>query len=248
MSTDLSTGAAYLRRSAILHFANLYENPSMLVGKAIDPNLGWVPTFFFTVNGHVTVACEISEGPYPTILEMRRKDIEEIANPIAVYCVCPEESYLANQSDAKRLISHGFGLLTIDSNGKAQSRASCIPLIHRISDLTFKDEIATLPKILKQRLAESFDRYKQNAPSGVADVSEVIEGMIVRAGRDAVKKNWISANKVRPGHTAETIDAILQSNKAIQAAAALGGVRSHISQYRNSASHFPKNKKQAHTK
>ncbi len=220
----------------------------MTVGQPLDPRLGWVPTFFFTINDHVTVACEVSETPYPIILGMRRKDIEDVSNPIAVYSICSEEAYLTKQTDAKDIMKHGFGLLTVDSNGKAQLRSGCIPLIQQISQATFKAEIDALPQKVKRRLAEAFDRYKQSAPSGVADLSEVVEGMVLRAGLDAVRQTWINANKARPGYSAATIDALLGVPQAVPAAAALGGVRSFISVYRNASHHFPKNKKQAHIK
>ena len=78
LADEFSTGIAYFERGAMAYFADHYENPPMTVGQPLNPRLGWVPTFFFTINDHVTVACEVSETPYPIILGMRRKDIEDM--------------------------------------------------------------------------------------------------------------------------------------------------------------------------
>src|ERR1700733_8871527 len=132
---------------------------------------------YFKINDHLTVIAEVSETPYPLIFHLRRLDILNLEVPISIYCVCPEEAYLDDQAAAKELMSHGCGLLTVSVDGKVQRRSSCIPLVQQITDKEFKTEIMGLPPIIRRRLAEAFDRYNHNAASGVADITEVMEGL-----------------------------------------------------------------------
>jgi len=182
------------------------------------------------------------------IFRLRRLDLNKIELPVSVYCVCPEEAYLNDQAAAKELMADGYGLLTVGADGQVQKRHDTIPIVQQIGDQEFKSELTSLPPTIRRRLAESFDRYNHNAPSGVADVSEVLEGLVLRAGRDAAKKGFISSGDVRPGAPAATLAALLASSQGRNAAAAIGGAQSYISMYRNTAHHFPKNKRQAFRK
>lgn len=145
-------------------------------------------------------------------------------------------------------MADGYGLLTVSADGTVQKRAGTIPIVQQIGDQEFKVELTELPPTLRRRLAESFDVYNHNAASGVADISEVVEGLVLRAGRDAAKKKFIAAGDVRPGAPAATLAALLACSQGKNAAAAIGGAQSYISMYRNVAHHFPKNKKQAFKK
>jgi hypothetical protein len=94
-------------------------------------------------------------------------------------------------------------------------------------------------------LAESFERYNHNAPSGSADIAEVMEGLILRAGRDAAKKKWISASDAKPGAPASTLKAMQNATQLQNASAAIAAAQAYISMYRHLNHHFPKDKKQA---
>lgn len=162
-----------------------------------------------------------------------------------MFCVCPEEAYLANQADAKRLIADGFGLNTISQDGQAQRRSNCIPLIQRISEEEFRNEVKGLPPKIRRRLVEAYERYQHSAPTGVADVAEVLEGFILKAGREAARKTWINAGATRPGQPAATLDAMQGSTQFGAAMAAIGSARGYIAEYRNTSHHLPKNNAQA---
>ncbi|MFF0950578.1 hypothetical protein ACFYE9_23790 [Rhizobium leguminosarum] len=247
-SVGLSSGAEFLREAARKFFANAYQNPTIHVASEIDPKLSWKPSLHFKINEHLMVIAEVSETPYPMIFGLRRSDVLQVEIPISIYCVCPEEAYLADQASAKRLMAHGFGLLTVGADGTVQKRSNCIPLVQQISDLEFKAEISGLPAKCRQRIAEAFERYTHNAPSGVSDITEIVEGFILKAGKDAAKKGWIKAAEAKPGAPAATLAAMAQAPQFGAAMAAIGGAQSYISLYRNTAHHFPKNKKQAHRK
>lgn len=245
MAFDLTSGSDTLREAARKYFADHYQNPAMKFAAQVDPKLSYAPTIQFKIHSHLYVLVEVSETPYPAILGMRRTDIEDLQIPIAVFCACPEEAYLADQANAKRLIGHGFGLITIAADGQAQRRANCIPLIQRISEEEFKNEVRALPSAIRRRLVEAFDRYNHSAPTGVADVAEVLEGFILKAGREAAKKTWIQQNQARPGQPAATLDAMQAAPQFAASMAAIGSVRGYVAEYRNTSHHFPKDKAQA---
>ncbi len=245
MSDDIFTGKDFLKSCAAKFFADHYHGPAMKYECAVDKGLSYSPSIQFQIHAHLMVLVETSETPYPVILSMRRTDIEDLQSPIAVYCACPEEAYLADQSEAKRLISHGFGLLTVSTDGSCQVRANAIPLIQRISDNEFKAGIKELPPAVKRRLVEAFDRYLHSPPTGVADIAEVLEGFILKAGKEAAKKGWID-NKFKNGQTpATTLDAMQAAGQFAHSMAAIGSVRGYVAEYRNMSHHFPKNREQA---
>lgn len=241
----LSSGLQSLLEAAKAYFKVAFQSPPFHISEQVDKGLSWIPSLHFKINDHLTVICEVSEGPYPLILTMRRLDILKLQMPVSVYSVCTEEAYLTQQADAKRLMNDGYGLLTVDAEGNVQKRSSTIPLLQQINDEEFHSELKGLPQKLRTRLAESFDRYKHNAPSGSADIAEVMEGLILKAGREAAKKKWILASEAKPGAPAATLAAMQKSPQCQSILAAIGGAQSYISMYRNLNHHFPKDKKQA---
>ncbi|SFI18269.1 hypothetical protein [Methylobacterium brachiatum] len=246
MSTGgLSSGDAVLVNAAKSYFAKTFQNPTIQLGEAIDKTVSWSPAMKMRVHDHLTVIAEVSEKPYPLILSMRRSAIIQLDMPISVYSVCPEESYLANQAEFKRLTADGFGLITVDANGNAQPRSRAIPLIQQITEVEFAADIKGLPVKLRKRLAESFDHYNHSPPTGAADVAEVMEGLVLKAGREAAAKNWIPASEAKPGASQKTLIAMQGSVQCKNAAAALGAAQGFISMYRNLNHHFPKDRKQA---
>jgi hypothetical protein len=242
----ISSGLEFLITRARAYFAQIYQSPPFHVSEALDSALNWQPSLHFQVNDHLTIICEASESPYPLIFKMRRLDVLKLNRPIAVYCTCPEEAYLSNQAEAKELMNDGYGLLTVDQQGNVQKRSGCIPLLQQINDGEFVSEIKKMPRKMRTRLAEAFERYKNNAPSGSADIAEVMEGLILKAGREAANKGWIPASQAKPGAPAATLTA-MQNSAQFQssAAAAVGAAQAYISMYRNVNHHFPKNKVQA---
>jgi hypothetical protein len=240
---SLSSGLIPLRDAARAYFAALYQNPAIHVEAEVDPGLNWKPSLHFKVNDYLTVIAEVSEKPYPMIFHLRRVDVEHLLQPISIYCVCPEEAYLEDQAEAKKLMEHGYGLLTVDADGKVQLRASCIPVIQIVASKFFDSEIKGMPLKIRQRLAEAYQNYLHSAPSGSSGISEILEGLIVRAAKDAVARKWISKSDTK--NLADALDAMVASPQCKNALAALGAVRGYVSMYRNANHHFPKNRKQA---
>lgn len=248
--SGLSSGHDALRDAACAYFSEMYEKPTIKLGESIDPNLRWKPTIQFTMNGHLTVIAEVSDTLYPAIFNMRQMDILDLEMPISVYCVCPEEVFLdaGQQSEVKRLQEHGYGLLTVDAAGNVQRRVKGIPLTQLIRDKEFRREIGGLPANIRQMIVEAYERYNNSPPAGTAAISEVLEGMVLKAGREASAKGWIAANQVKAGQPSQTLQAMIGAPQCGGIAAALGGAQHYISVYRNTSHHFPKNKKQAYVK
>jgi len=247
-SLDLTSGAGILADAAYEHLRQVYQGIRISRGASIDSKVNWAPTLSLKLNAHKVLLVEVSETPYPQIFRMRRQDIMNLEVPISVYAVCPEDAYLQQQALAKELIADGYGLFTVDLNGQVQKRSSATPLIQQIVEPEFRALVKSLPTPGRTRLAEAFEHYKDDPPLGVSDITEVAEGIVLRAGRDAVKKGWLVKASVRPGAPAETLKAMQAAAQFNNAAGAVGAVQGYISVYRNAAHHAPKNSKQASIK
>jgi hypothetical protein len=178
---------------------------------------------------------------------MRRAEMAEVERPIAVYCVCPEEAYLDDQREANNLARHGFGLFTVNSSGEAIKKFAAIPIAQHINETDYNSDVKGLPAKVKREVKSCFETYQGNSPAGVASISELVEGMVMKAAKDAAKKDWIKNSDAKAA-----LAAVLQTLKGLpqfkNAEIKLSGAGAFVSRYRNTAHHFPKNQKQAHRK
>lgn len=173
----------------------------------------------------------------------------QIPEPISIYCVCPEE--VVFNSDKRRLIKqlreHGFGLLTVNRDGEVQREFSAIPLIQVISKNDYKEEIEGLSKKIRQRIGQAYEDYCNKPTTGVASLTEIVEGIVGRAAADAVKRQYLTSAEL--GSTvAANLDALYSAGSCRNARAAIGGLRGYVHQYRNLSHHWPKNKKASYKK
>lgn len=249
-TVGLTSGGDFLRNAARMFFQDCYGSPVMHLDKELHRNLAWKPALRFTIHEHINVFVEPSEnGPYPRILELKNADVRNFAQPIAIYAVCPEDmiSTSAQRSSMKRLKAHGFGLITVDTNGDAERIFPAIPLIQFIPSAEFKEEIKGLPKKIRQRASEAFEDYQNKPVNGVKSISELLEGLVTRAGKDAVQKGYLKKKNLGNG-LADTLDALYKAQQCKNICAEIGGVRSYIKQHRNLSHHWPKNRKAAYDK
>lgn len=246
MSAGISSATEFIRDAVKLHLASVYSNPPIKCDEVVDDKLGWVPTLNCVVsNQHMLI--EASEKPYPEILRMRRAEMVEVQAPIAAYSACPEEAYAQNQKDAADLAAHGFGLFTVDAAGGVTCKFHAIPIAQHIPESQIRDDMEGFPSPHKRAVRECFDLYKRNAPAGVALIAEQLEGMILKAAKDAAKKGWITRSQSR-----EALASVLVHMQAApqfnNADTILSATRAFVQRYRNTAHHIPKNKKQAYRK
>jgi hypothetical protein len=245
---QLTSGAPYLVERASIYFQAHYggvtvQSPGILKGVA------WAPSLAFAINAYHTICGEASEDKvYPEVLRLRTADILAVHEPISVYAITTDEVFLrpTEQDDVKELVKHGYGLLTVSADGTVQRRLVAQPLVQHISSQDFRASLNGLPKSLRQQASAVFDTYAVTPTSGVAQLSEIVEGMVTRAYKDAIKKGWVP-NPV-PNTTAATLDALMVCPQLVAARAPLGGARAFYSDFRNLTHHFPKNKSKAHKK
>lgn len=246
----LTSGEEFLRAAAHRFFEDHYEQPTMYVNVELHKDLQWTPALRFVIHDYINVFVEPSEiGPYPRILERKYTDVLHFPQPISVYAVCPEEMILTKEqrSEMKRLQSHGFGLITVDGDGNVHMEFSAKPLIHVISKAEYKTGIEGLPRKIRQRIGETFEDYNNKPVNGVRSLTEVVEGIVVRAGKDAVRQSYLSNNELG-STTASTLQALRNVSQLSNARAVIGGIEGYHSAYRNLAHHWPKNKKKAYQK
>jgi len=243
----LTSGGAFLRDAARAFFSDHFENPHMYEEKELHQNLEWTPALRFVVNNHINVFVEPSEnGPYPRILTLKHWDVLNFPQPIAIYVVCPESMIVSpsQQADRKRLQAHGFGLVTVDHSGQASRMFPAVPLAQVIPRTEFKEKIRSLPRKIRQRVSEAFDDYQNQPVNGVKAISEILEGLVEQAGKDAVKKSNISRNRLG-NRVAEVLDAFYTIGQFATIRAEIGGVRRYIKEYRNMSHHWPKNRQKS---
>lgn len=246
----LSAGVDVLRLAASNFFADRYERPKIHVGKPLHNDLNWVPGLWFSANDHLTILAEPSEdSAYPKIFEMRHADVLQFPEPIALYAICPEEVALksSEQEAIRRLEDHGHGLITVNRNGQVQRRLTAVALVQVISRREYKASISALPKNFRQRIGVAFEDYCNRPSSGVGSLSEVVEGLVIKAGDDAVQRQFITRGAL--GNTvADNLDALHSVPQFKGARAAIGGVRGYIHRFRNVSHHWPKRKRDAYRK
>jgi hypothetical protein len=245
MNAGLFSGSEYLAEKAMEYFRDKYQILKFDIDSKLARNLRCEPTFGFRVHDHLTIVVEVSESPYPAIFRMRSNEIADADVPVAAYSVCSEAAFLSDQSAARELVSHGFGLITVDDEGYVERWASPGPLMQRIGPNQFNAESSKLPRAIRRRVAEAFERYQNDPLSGVKDLTEIIEGVVYKSGNECVKKGWVARSKVKPGYTANTLDEIEKTTQFAPQKAIIGGIRNYVASYRNTVHHWPKDQKQA---
>lgn len=242
----LTPGHQFLREAAKSCFEDRYGRPTMHVDKPLSPGLAWVPALRFTVLSRINVFVEPSDsGPYPRILKMKHVEVSNFPEPIAVYSVCADGAVSApgGLQEMRRLQSHGFGLVTVDPSGTATVVFQAIPLVQSIPEAQVKSQLKGLPQRIKQRASEAFVEYRDSPVNGVKTLSELIEGMVMKAGQDAAKRGRQIPSQVS---VARILDALHMEFP--NARAAIGGARRFVNDCRNVSHHWPRNKRDSYRK
>lgn len=248
--SGLTHGETVLAEAAVSYFQDRFEPAVIKTFEEVDAKLGWRPSLHFQRSNHMTVVAEVSEDtPYPEIFRIRRAEILQIQRPMSVYAVCAEEVYLREdkQGDVKNLQDHGFGLISVNKKGDVRLRFHCIPLIQHIPESELVEEMKGLSPKLRAEIRDCYDRYKNNAGSGLEGITQLVEALVNCAGKRVVARNWTSNTQL--GTTvASALDNLNTLEECKSARAAIGGVRGYMTEYRNVAHHAPKSRKQAHKK
>jgi hypothetical protein len=166
--------------------------------------------------------------------------------PISVFQACSLAAYQTDPKHSKvnLLRKHGFGIITVDEDGLVAIQHACIPLAQHISAEQLDGEIAKLNPSIKVALKGAYQTYETNEGQGLQQAGQIVESVINSIARQAANRGDIST-AVLASPLADIIDELYQSKTFKPHRAALGDARSFTKDFRNTASHPPKDARDA---
>ena len=220
--SDLTTGVEELRAPVRKLLKDEFAAKAIKDDSEIDASIRYTPNLQFRKSNFTTVVVELSEGPFPEILEMRHTAITDFDAPIEVYAACPAEATrtTAGEKEIARLTKQGFGLIVVDETGAAEVRHACSALKLRVSRSEFDAAVGSPPKSVKDRLQEAYRAYQTSPAGGLDQVCDLLEALVARAHADCLKKGWLAQNQATD-KTATQIDHMVALNQLGPARAAL---------------------------
>jgi hypothetical protein len=221
-----------------------YGANGLRIEEGIDKTIGWRPSFFIRQTRFLLLAVEVAENIYPEALKGAAHDIGHFDLPIAVFQVCPLDTFQNDhkQTRAKLLRSHGFGLITVDEDGCATIQHSCVPLAQHIPPEQLESELCGLSRGLKVQFKSAYETYLANAGQGLQQAGQVVENLVNSIAAEAVKRGIIQS---AAGNLADLIDRLYAAKPFQSHRASLGSARGFVNEFRNTASHPQKSAKQA---
>jgi len=223
-----------------------WGNNGLKKEEAIDPKIGWRPTFFLKPSKYLIVAVEVDDAIYPDSLRGAADDIVNHDFPICAYQACSLDVY---QSDPQMkrvnaLRNRGFGLITVSTEGEAIVRDFAQPLAQFISQEKLDGLLKALSPKLKVKFKAAHTTYMANVGQGLQEAGQIIEAIVLSIAEHAQSATIVGSGTINKS-TAEMIDRLYATQAFEPHRAALGGTRNFVKNYRNIASHPPKDPKQA---
>jgi len=220
--------------SGYKYFKDHFGRNGLKIGEEIHADINWKPTFH--QNGRIRItAAEVSDQLYPGVLKIAAHDIMHFDSPVSAYVVCPLEVFQADSKHTvvNQLKKHGFGIITVDDDGRAVQQHPCIPLAQHITDEELENEIHELKQKLKVAFRSAHSSFHVDEGQGLQKTGQIVEAMINTITQAAIKTGLVVA-----GNTpADKIDSLYMLNDFKPHRAALGGAREFVREYRNIASH-----------
>ena len=211
----------------------------------ISPRISWRPTFHLKPIPSLIMAAEVSDSLYPNILKIAAYDLLNFDFPVAVYLVCPLDTYVSDikQTTIRVLRSNGFGIITVDDQKVTTIQHNCVPLAQHLSEEALNTELNGLTTSMKVRFRSAHGAYTSNVGQGLQASGQIVEALVINIANGAVKANLAKASILkRPA--AEAIDELYGLQDFRDYRAALGGARDFAKEYRHIASHPAKSAKQ----
>jgi hypothetical protein len=236
-----------IARKALAYCKSKFTTHGLKTETEIAPEIGWAPTFHIRPNKFQIIAVEVADNLYPQALKIAAQDIQQYdGSPIYVYQVCSLQVYQSDpkQSKVNSLQEHGFGIITVDDDGNVKRQHKCIPLAQHISERQLQSALSGLNKALKLKFEDAHATYLTNEGQGLQQVGQIVEGIIASIASQAVKQKVI-AQAEATGNLADVIDSLYAASAFKDNRAALGGARDFVKEFRNTASHPPRNSKEA---
>ena len=231
---------------ALAYCRKQYGSNGLKIEVEIAPSISWRPTFFLKPTNFLTIAVEVEDNLYPEALKGGAHDIGHCDFPIAVYQACSLDVFQKdpNQAKVNLLRNHGFGIITVADDGTVTTQYSTIPLVQHISPDVFDTELAGLNTALKPKFRAAYTTYLTNEGQGLQQTGQIVEGLILAIATQAARAGLV-ATGVPKSSQAKMIDALYACKTFEDHRAALGAARGFVKEFRNTASHAPKNAKQA---
>lgn len=231
--------------SALAHCRAKYGQSGLMLDTGIDSSIGWRPTFFLKPSKLRIIAVEVEDLIFPEGLKGAAHDLRHYDFPVAVYQACSLEAYQTDPRHERinRLRDQGFGIMTVSEEGLVVVQHHCIPLMQFISPSEFEKSISSLLPSIKVAQRAAYDVYRTNEGQGLQHAGQIVEAIVQSLAKSASKAGFVTLGAGDP--LAVVIDKLYGSQKFEHHRAALGGARDFVKDFRNTASHAPKNAKQA---
>ncbi|MFM9890522.1 MAG: hypothetical protein ACKVOE_07795 [Rickettsiales bacterium] len=219
------------------------------INEEIEGSLQWRPTLHFEANEFSIIAADVRISPFPESLMLTRAKIAQAHLPITLYSVCELAAFVTRegQKEAKEAKAHGLGLFTVDPDGVVAKQFSGIPIINHIHAAEIDALLVGIPKATCLRIKDAFDSYNSKPTDGITAISEVLEDLVNNAAKGAVKKGWLTPAEAGL-MLAGLLDGMALKPQFLAQSAAIGSVRGFVKEYRNTANHSPRSRRQAYNK
>jgi hypothetical protein len=183
---------------------------------------------------------------YPEILKGAAHDFNHFNGPVVVYQACPLDVYQAEPQQAKinQMREHGFGIITVDNDGRTTVQSLGIPIAQNISLAQLEAELNGLAKPFRMLFKEAHNVYRTGIVAGLQQAGQIVEGLI-RSFAAAAAKDGLIAPPAPDAALATVLDALSVPNALKAHTAAFGEARGFIKNYRNASSHPAASAKQA---
>jgi len=223
---------------------NRWGHQGLRKEEPIDGSISWRPTYFLKPSRFEIIAVEVDDKIYTEVLKSAAHDIGNFDHPITVYQASPLDVFQNDPRMARigLLRDHGFGIITVDDEGNARIQHTAQPLAQNILPTRFESDLSGLTQSLKIAFRAAYVTFQTNVGQGLQQAGQIVEGMIGSICSQAEANGTIATSA---GSLADKIDLLYQSNHFRQYRGTLGGVRSFVREFRNTASHAPRSAKEA---
>lgn len=246
MANIPNPGISYLSQTARTYLEKRYDT-TISNYTFIRRKNGWQPSLIHSISNNFLMFTEASDTPFPKSFRLHYMDMLNHAEPVAAYSVCPEKAWHEKkQSKAIALLKHqGFGLITISKEGKALIRFTASPLVLWISEGNFKSALHGLDsKRLMNGIMQAYEDYKIIPQTGMAEITGMLQQLILKSSSDAIKNRWIVRYIANYG-TLECLTEMYKSKNLRSVRNEIESVRAFYEKYRNPGNTHPKSRREA---
>jgi hypothetical protein len=89
-------------------------------------------------------------------------------------------------------LQHGFGIITVDDDGKVRQQHTCVPLTQHISEEQLKAELSGINSSVRNKFEQAHSSYLANEGQGLQQAGQIVEAMISSIAAQAAKKSVIT--------------------------------------------------------